>query len=119
MRIGRDVEIGPGVTLVESDIADGVDIGEQSTLRGVACGDHSIIGPGARLTDVFLGSMVDVRSTLEAPVVLDDYCALGDEVRVRAGTRLSGVHVFPRLDIKGAVPQGASLSGIRDLLRLM
>ena len=119
VRIGRDVEIGPGVTLVESDIADGVDIGERSTLRGVACGDHTIIGPGARLTDVFLGSTVDVRSTLDDPVVLEDYCALGDEVRVRAGTRLSGVHAFPRLDIRGTLPHGASLSGVSDLLRLM
>ncbi|MFF5015656.1 sugar phosphate nucleotidyltransferase [Streptomyces sp. NPDC001165] len=119
VRIGRDVEIGPGVTLAESDIGDGVDIGEHSTLRGVACGDHSIIGPGARLTDVFLGSMVDVRSTLTAPVVLDDYCALGDEVRVREGTRLRGVSVFPRLEIGGGIPQGASLSGVRDLLRCL
>ncbi|MFE9093934.1 sugar phosphate nucleotidyltransferase [Streptomyces sp. NPDC007264] len=119
VRIGRDVEIGPGVMLVESDIGDGVDIGEQSTLRGVACGDHSIVGPGARLTDVILGSMVDVRSTLPRPVVLDDYCALGDEVRVRPGTRLRGVSVFPRLEIGDGIPRGASLSDVRDLLRCL
>ncbi|WP_415947786.1 sugar phosphate nucleotidyltransferase [Streptomyces sp. KLOTTS4A1] len=118
VRIGRDVEIGPGVLIVESDIGDGVDIGERATLRGVACGDHSIIGPGARLRDVFLGSMVDVRSTLDRPVALDDYCALGDEVRVLPGTRLSGVSAFPRLEIGGArIPQGAHLSDVRDLLQ--
>ncbi|GGK63287.1 hypothetical protein Sme01_05410 [Sphaerisporangium melleum] len=119
VRIGRDVEIGPGVMIAESDIGDGVDIGECSRLRGVACGDHSIIGPGAHLTDVFLGSMVDVRSTLQRPVVLDDYCALGDEVRVGPGTRLRGVSAFPRMDIGGhaRIPHGASLSGVRDLLR--
>lgn len=119
VRVGRDVEIAPGVTLTETDIGDGVDIGEGAVLRGSACGDHSIIGPGARLTNAFLGSMVDVRSTLLDPVVLDDYCALGDEVRVRPGTRLRGVSVFPRLEIGGGIPHGASLSGVRDLLRCL
>ncbi len=119
VRIGRDVEIGPAVTLVESDIGDGVDLGEGCTLRGVSCGDHGVIGPGARLTDVFLGCMVDLRSTLEHPVVLSDYCALGDEVRVPPGTRLSGVHAFPgiRLSENARIPVGASLAGVRDLMR--
>ncbi|MFC1430165.1 sugar phosphate nucleotidyltransferase [Streptacidiphilus sp. N1-3] len=121
VRIGRDVEIGPDVTLEESDIGDGVDLGAGCTLRGVACGDHTVIGPGAQLTDVFLGCMVDVCSTLERPVVLTDYCALGDEVRVPAGTRLRGVHAMPGLRIHDSarIPTGASLSGVRDLLRCM
>ncbi|MDH6574774.1 NDP-sugar synthase [Kitasatospora sp. MAP5-34] len=118
VRIGRDVEVGPGVMLAESDIGDGVDLGEGSSLRGVACGDHSIVGPGARISNAFLGAMVDIRSTLERPVVLEEFCALGDEVRVRAGTHLSGVSVFPRLDIRSeaCIPAGASLSGLKDLL---
>ncbi|MFI8461642.1 sugar phosphate nucleotidyltransferase [Kitasatospora sp. NPDC085464] len=118
VRIGRDVEIGPGVVLAESDIGDGVDLGEGSSLRGVACGDHSIVGPGARISDVFLGTMVDIRSTLRRPVVLEEFCALGDEVRVGAGSHLRGVSVFPRLDIgsEARIPAGASLSGLKDLL---
>lgn len=121
VRIGREVEIGPGVSLQESDIGDGVDLGAGCTLRGVACGDHSVIGPGAQLTDVFLGCMVDVRSTLERPVVLSDYCALGDEVRVPPGTWLRGVHAVPMLRIteSARIPTGASLSGVRDLLRCL
>lgn len=119
VRIGRDVEIGPGVALAESDIGDGVDIGAHSTLHGVACGDHSVIGPGALLTDVFLGCMADVRSTLRDPVVLDGCCALGDEVRVRPGSRLRGVSAFPRLEIGGDIPGGAALAGVRDVLRFL
>ncbi|MEU2828856.1 sugar phosphate nucleotidyltransferase [Streptomyces lavendulae] len=119
VRIGMDVEVGPGVILAESDIGDGVDIGTGAVLRGVACGDHSIIGPGARLSDAFLGTMVDIRSTLEQPVVLEDFCALGDGVRVRAGTRLSGVKVYPRLDVRSGagIEPGSDLSCLRDVLR--
>ncbi|MEZ0067885.1 NDP-sugar pyrophosphorylase family protein [Streptacidiphilus sp. MAP12-20] len=119
VRIGRDVEIGPGVTLAESDIGDGADIGQNCVLRGVACGDHTVIGPGARLSDVFLGCMVDVRSTLDRPVHLSDYCALGDEVQVPPGARLRGVHASPKVRITeaGRYPAGVSLSGVRDLLR--
>ncbi|GAA2752352.1 NDP-sugar synthase [Kitasatospora cinereorecta] len=119
VRIGRDVEIGPGVTLAASDIGDGVDIGEGAELCGVACGDGSIIGPGARVSDAFLGAMVELRSSPGRPVVLEEFCALGDGVRVHAGTRLRGVSVFPRLDIRSGVriPPGTSLSGLQDLLR--
>jgi UDP-3-O-[3-hydroxymyristoyl] glucosamine N-acyltransferase len=119
VRIGRDVEIGPGVTLAGSDIGDGVDLGEGAVLRGVACGDHSIIGPGARISDTFLGAMVEIGSTLEDPVVLEEFCALGDGVRVHAGTVLRGVSAFPRLDIRSGagIPPGTSLSGLKDLLR--
>ncbi|MGF1425301.1 sugar phosphate nucleotidyltransferase [Kitasatospora sp. LaBMicrA B282] len=118
VRIGRDVEIGPGVTLIGSDVGDGVDIGEGSLLRGVACGDHGIIGPGARISDSFLGTMVEIDSTLLRPVRLAEFCALGDGVRVRAGTRLRGVNVFPRLEVGSGVqaPPGTSLAGLQDLL---
>ncbi|QRX95819.1 sugar phosphate nucleotidyltransferase [Streptomyces noursei] len=119
VRIGRDVEIGPGVALTDSDIGDGVDIGAGSVLRGVACGDHSVIGPGARISDTFLGAMVDIRSTVRRPVVLLGFCALGDEVRIGAGTRLSGVRVYPQLEIHGGlgISPGAELSCLQDVLR--
>ncbi len=119
VRIGRDVEIGPDVVLADADIGDGVDIGAGSVLRGVACGDHSIVGPGAHLVDAFLGAMVEIRSTAERPVVLDDFCALGDEVRVRSGTRLSGVRVHPRFDLYSGlgIPPGTELSCLQDVLR--
>ncbi|MEU8517011.1 NDP-sugar synthase [Kitasatospora sp. NPDC048722] len=119
VRIGRDVEIGPGVSLTASDIGNGVDLGEASVLCGVACGDDSIIGPGARISDAFLGANVEIRSRLEQPVVLEEFCALGDGVLVRAGARLSGVSVFPGLDVRGGshIPPGTSLAGLADLLR--
>ncbi|MFJ9821467.1 sugar phosphate nucleotidyltransferase [Streptomyces sp. NPDC101151] len=119
VRIGRDVEIGPGAVIAESDIGDGVDIGAGSVLRGVACGDHSMIGPGARIFDAYLGAMVDIRSTADHAVVLWGFCALGDEVRVGEGVRLSGVRVYPRLDIRSgaSIPPGSDLASLQDVLR--
>ncbi|WP_424529868.1 sugar phosphate nucleotidyltransferase [Sphaerisporangium viridialbum] len=115
VRVGRDVEIGPGVVLADSDVADGVDIGEGATLHGVACGEHGIIGPRARLADTVLGAAVEIREA----AVLEGFCALGDEVSVHAGVRLHGVSVFPRLEIwsDARVPRGACLVNPGDVLR--
>jgi NDP-sugar pyrophosphorylase family protein len=97
--IGRDVEIGPGAVITGSDISDGVDVGAGAVLTGVACGDHAIIGASARLTDVVVGAMAVVESSEDAPTRLSGYSAIGDEARIRAGARLHGVHVFPRIEI--------------------
>ncbi|MFC4589453.1 nucleotidyltransferase family protein [Sphaerisporangium corydalis] len=115
VRIGRDVEIGPGVVLAHSDVADGVDIGEGARLHGVACGEHSIVGPRARLSDSVIGTAVEIR----AGAVLEEFCALGDEVSVHAGVHLRGVSVFPRLDVwsDARVPDGACLVKPSDVLR--
>ena len=119
VRIGRDVEIGPGAVLIDSDIGDGVDVGADAKLYRVACGDHSIIGPGARLSDAVVGPMAEIRSERNRPVVLEGYCALGDEVRVHAGAHLRGVHIFPRLEVWGdaRIPPGTCLIGPRDIVR--
>ncbi|MFD0688692.1 nucleotidyltransferase family protein [Actinomadura fibrosa] len=119
VRIGRDAEIGPGASLADCDVGDGVDIGGGAVIRGVACGDSSMVGPGARLSDTYLGSMVDIRSDRRRPVVLEDFCALGDEVRVGPGVRLRGVLVYPRMEVRDtfAIPPGGRLTGVRDLVR--
>ena len=97
--IGRDVEIGPGAVIRGSDIGDGVDVGAGAVLTGVACGDHSIIGESANLVDAFVGAMAVVESSAQAPTRLSGYSAIGDEARIRAGARLHGVHVFPRVEV--------------------
>ena len=63
--------------------------------------------------------MTEIRSTTSNPTVLEDYVALGDEVTVYPGVRLSGgVAVYPRLKVPGGiqVPPGAELEDADDVL---
>jgi NDP-sugar pyrophosphorylase family protein len=111
VRVGRDVELAPGVVLEDCDIADGVDVGEGSELRAVACADHAIVGSWARITDSVLGASAVVGSNRQRPTVLEDCCVLGDESTVPPGTRLRGVELFPRLTVRAGVgvPPGSRL----------
>jgi NDP-sugar pyrophosphorylase family protein len=117
VRIGGEVEIGPGVQLRDADIADEVDLGEGCVLSGVACQEGAMVGPHARLSDTWLGAMAAVESTAEHPVVTGGYTALGDEVRVGAGVRLSRVTVHPGLAIPAfaRIAPGADLTNTVDL----
>lgn len=100
VRIGKDVEIGDGVRIAMSDICDGVDIGPGSDLRGVACMDGAMIGPHARLSDTYVGTMTELSSSGSAPVVTDGYTAIGDGATIERGTRLSGAIVAPGVVVK-------------------
>ena len=104
VRIGRDVEIGPGAWIEDSDVGDGVDLGAGVVLRGSACADHAIVGTGARLVDAFVGFMAVVDSTADRRTVLSGHTALGDEARIEAGARLHGVHVYPGVRIAADTP---------------
>ncbi|WP_034264767.1 sugar phosphate nucleotidyltransferase [Actinospica robiniae] len=119
VRIGRDVEIGLGVDLEDCDVGDNVDLGEGVWMRGVACGDHAIVGPWAQVVDTVLGTSASVGSERGARTVLDGHCVLGDEARVEAGVRLTGVEVFPRLTVHAGrgVPAGARLTATGFQLR--
>jgi NDP-sugar pyrophosphorylase family protein len=112
VRVGRDVEFGPGVDLEDCDVGDGVDIGEGARLRRAACGDHTIIGPWAEITDTVLGTSAYGGSDRTARTVIQGYCVLGDEARVEPGSRLTGVDVFPRLTVRAGrgLPPGARLT---------
>ncbi|MFI7700853.1 sugar phosphate nucleotidyltransferase [Nonomuraea sp. NPDC049480] len=114
--IGRDVEIGPGVTVRHACVGDEADLHPWCRLERVACLDGAIIGPGARLTDAHVGVMARVESSLERPTVVDGFTALGHEVRVMAGARLRGVIAYPGLTVcaGGAVPAGTRLTGERQ-----
>jgi NDP-sugar pyrophosphorylase family protein len=111
--IGRDVEIGPGVVLRDTAVGDGVDLHQGCQLTRVACLDGVVVGTGARVSDTFLGLMARVESTWDRLTVLDSCCALGHEVTVPAGTRLSGVAAYPGLTVPAGtgVPAGTVLTG--------
>ncbi|GAB3881897.1 hypothetical protein GCM10029964_038750 [Kibdelosporangium lantanae] len=57
------MEIGTGVRIVNSDIGDSVDVGHNAVLHGVAIMDGAMIGPYARLTDTYVGTMTELAST--------------------------------------------------------
>ena len=69
-----------------------------------------------------VGSMSEIRSEPANPTVLEDYVALGDEVVVYAGVKLSGeISVYPRLKIPTGVtvPPGTEITGPADVLRYL
>lgn len=120
VRVGREVEIGPGAVIEDCDLADGVEkIGAYCRMRGVACQDGAVVGPHARLTDTYLGVMAEVGSAPDRYTVLDGHTALGDEVRVGAGAQLSGVTAAPGLHLPGSltVPAGTALTTSSDIDR--
>ncbi len=120
VRIGRFCEIGPGVTISESNLDDDVEVRAGARVERSQVRDGAIIGAGARLHEVVVGSMTEVRSELDVPTEITDFVALGDEVTVHAGVRLAGdISVYPRLKIPGGiqVPAGTDITGPADVLR--
>ncbi len=119
VRIGRYCEIGPGVTITDSNLDDDVEVREGAYIARSSIRDGAIIGPGATVRNSVIGSMSEVRSRPDEPTVLDDYVALGDEAVIRPGVRLAGnVSVYPRLKIPGGirVPPGKELTDAADIL---
>lgn len=106
LRIGKYVQISPGVTLSECNIDDDCDIAEHATIRRSSIGAGSLIGPYSHIEDTLTGIMVELQSTREHPTSLSNYVAIGDEVIIRDGVTLSdGVTIHPRLK----VPAGANI----------
>jgi NDP-sugar pyrophosphorylase family protein len=105
VRIGQDVEIGTGARIVRSDLDDGVDIGDGADLDGVACMPGSMIGEHARLRDTYVGTMTRLDSTAGQPVTTDGYTAIGDNVTIGRGVRLSGATVHPGLIVRESTEQ--------------
>ena len=122
VRIGRFCEIGPGVTISESNLDDDVEVREGATIVRSQIRDGAIIGPGAMLSEVVVGSMSEVRSELELPTIVEDCVALGDEVTVHAGVHLAhDVSVYPRLKVPVGihVPPHSEVTGPADVLRYL
>jgi NDP-sugar pyrophosphorylase family protein len=119
VRLGKYVEIAPGVRIADTNIDDGVDIGENVEIRRSAIRDGAILGPNAVLHDCYIGSMVEVRSTPERPTRLEEYVAVGDEVVIQPGARIfDRVSIYPRLKIPGSVslPPRAEIRDADDVL---
>ena len=81
--LGRDVQIGPAVTIEDSVLLDGVTVGARTHIRG------AIIGP-----DVVIGE----RCTIDGHVMLGEGVRIGDDNVLTAGAR-----VFPGVEL----PSGA------------
>jgi NDP-sugar pyrophosphorylase family protein len=120
VRIGRYCEIGPGVLITESNLDDDVEVRGGAYIARSQIRDGAIIGRRATIRNSVIGSMSEVRSEAANPTVLEDNVALGDEVIVYAGVKLSGdVSVYPRLKIPTGlkVPPGTEITGPADVLK--
>ena len=122
VRIGRFCEIGNGVTISESNLDDDVEVREGATIVRSQIRDGAIVGPGARLSEVVVGSMSEIRSELDLPTTVEDCVALGDEVTVHPGVHLAhDVSVYPRLKMPHGikVPPHSEVTGPADVLRYL
>jgi NDP-sugar pyrophosphorylase family protein len=122
VRLGRYVEIGPEVSIRDSNIDDGVDIGQGVSIEKSQIRDGAIIGPGARLSSSYVGSMAEIGSTEECPTVLEEYVAVGDETVVKPGAHLRDrISIYPRLKIPApaAIPPNTEIRDASDVLRYL
>jgi NDP-sugar pyrophosphorylase family protein len=122
VRIGRFCEIGPGVVITESNLDDDVEVGEGAFIARSQVRDGAIIGEATRLRNAVIGSMSEVRSERDRPTLIEEYVALGDEVVVSAGVRLSGnISVYPRLKVPAgiAVPRDTELTDPSEVLSFL
>jgi NDP-sugar pyrophosphorylase family protein len=122
VRIGRFCEIAPGVEIAESNLDDDVEVRENARIVRSQVRDGAIIGTGAMLSEVVVGSMTEVRSEPGLFTLLEDCVALGDEVTVHPGVHLAhGISVYPRLKIPAGinVPPDAEVTGPADVLRYL
>lgn len=122
VRIGKYSEIRSGTHLAYSCIDDGVEVHEGAQVVRSAIRDGAIISRGARIQDCYIGSMAEVRSSPDDPTILDDYVALGDEVVLQPGSRLSGnINIWPRLRIPAAasIPDGVEIKDADDVMKYL
>jgi NDP-sugar pyrophosphorylase family protein len=122
VRIGRFCEIEPGVTIIESNLDDDVEIRQGARVERSQIRDGAIVGAGARLSEVVVGSMSEVRSELDTPTVIERLVALGDEVTVYAGVHMrDDISVYPRLKLPTGieVPPHTEVTGPADVLRYL
>jgi NDP-sugar pyrophosphorylase family protein len=122
VRIGRFCEIHPGVTIKESNLDDDIEVHRGAWIERSEIRDGAIVGASAQLSDVFVGSMSEIRSEPYNPTVIEGFVALGDEVTVYPGVHLANdVAVYPRLKIPSEirVPAGIEVTGPADVLRYL
>lgn len=121
-RIGRFCEIGPGVSIAESNLDDDVEVREGAHISRSQIRDGAIVGEGAWLHEVVVGSMSEIQSDPGHRTVIENMVALGDEVTVHPGASLSDhISVYPRLKIPAGiqVPPDSEVTGPADVLRYL
>ena len=122
VRIGRFCEIHPGVRISDSNLDDDIEVQRDAWIERSQIRDGAIIGPSARLSEVVVGSMSEVRSEPFNPSSLERFVALGDEVVVYPGVHLTDeVAVYPRLKLPSGIhfPAGTEVAGPADVLRFL
>ncbi|MBI3647393.1 MAG: NDP-sugar synthase [Actinobacteria bacterium] len=122
VRIGRFCEIGPGVTITESNLDDDVEVRQGARIARSQIRDGAIVGASAMLSEVVVGSMTEIRSDPDLPTLIEDCVALGDEVTVNPGVHLAhDISVYPRLKVPAGihVPPHAEVTGPADVLRYL
>jgi NDP-sugar pyrophosphorylase family protein len=122
VRIGKYSEIRTGAHLEDCNIDDGCEIHEGAIVVRSAIRDGATIGRAARVVDSYVGSMAEVRSLDDRPTVVEDYCALGDEVILQPGVYLTdNVSLYPRVRVpSGAqVPSGVEIRSAEDVMKYL
>jgi NDP-sugar pyrophosphorylase family protein len=122
VRIGRFCEIHPGVRIVESNLDDDIEVHRDAVVERSQIRDGAIVGPGAHLSEVVVGSMTEIRSEPFHPTTIQRFVALGDEVTVYPGVHLADdISVYPRLKLPSGIeiPEGMEVTGPADVLRYL
>jgi NDP-sugar pyrophosphorylase family protein len=118
VRIGREVEIGPGVRLDHADIGDGAEVREGASVVRSAVGESAVVGAYAEIEDSYIGPMAEVCSERTRPARLERFSAIGDGAMLWPGSRFCGVSVYPRLRVPAmtGVPAETELKSADDIL---
>jgi NDP-sugar pyrophosphorylase family protein len=122
VRIGRFCEIHPGVRISESNLDDDIEVHREAVIERSQIRDGAIIGAGAHISEAVIGSMTEIRSEPFNATSVERFVALGDEVVVYPGVRLSNdIAVYPRLKLPTGIriPEGTEVTGPADVLRYL
>jgi len=122
VRIGKYSEIRLGAHLQDCNIDDGCEVHENATVVRSLIRDGATIGRSARVVDSYVGSMAEVRSLDDKPTIVEDYCALGDEVILQPGVYLTdNVSLYPRVRVpSGAqIPSGVEIRSAEDVMKYL
>jgi NDP-sugar pyrophosphorylase family protein len=122
VRIGKYSEIFPGAKISESNVDDGCEVHPNAQIHRSQIRDGAMIGSAARVSDTYVGSMAEVRSTHAQPTTVEEFCALGDEVVLQPGVTLSdGISLYPRVRVPAgaAIPPGTEIRSAEDVMRYL
>jgi NDP-sugar pyrophosphorylase family protein len=122
VRIGKYSEIRMGARLRDCSIDDGCEVHEEATVVRSAIRDGAAIGRNAAVSDSYVGSMAEVRSSPERSTTLEHFVAIGDEVILQPGVTLSdNVSLYPRVRIpSGAhIPPGVEIRSAEDVMKYL